>query len=402
MDELWDLNTRLEIINQLKDYLQLYLFKGNGFPENGVNKLFNLNDNELNTLKTAHFLLSSQLNDFMEILPQLMRNLSHSTSKEKIMSKGVIRCKIDWNTTFKTRYSQSYNDPSLFVCTPPSKSYDLCENQLLKFLLKKIVYLFENTLSFIDLENNENDNWHEGVKLNYFKAKKTLKNVYFNEISDVDLINPKTLRKSFMHRNYFYKKLVNVYKLYEDLFILNDLKVLKNIVETQLLKPASDDTLYELYTFFNLVNSLEVEEFGLLMPKNDYAVLGRVNDYKVKIYYQEVPKNDFSYSKYKEIFENYDINVNLRRPDILLEFNGKYRIVEVKRTSNPNYIRNSVYKVLGYLNDFNKVEFTKNFPGIIVVWDGINTTHTDAFSNEILILNKNEFIDNLNMILRDE
>lgn len=33
MDELWDLNTRLEIINQLKDYLQLYLFKGTDFQK---------------------------------------------------------------------------------------------------------------------------------------------------------------------------------------------------------------------------------------------------------------------------------------------------------------------------------------------------------------------------------
>ncbi len=402
MDELWDFNTRLEIINELKDYLQLYLFKGKGFPENGVSKLFDLKENELNTLKSVHFLLSSQLNDFIEVLPQLMRNLSHSTSREKIISKGVIRGKIDWNKTFKTRYSQGYNDSSLFVCTPPSKSYDLCENQLLKFLLKKIVYLFENTLSFIDIEVNESDNWHEEVKLKYFKVKKTLKNVYFNEISDVNLIKPKTLRKAFMHRNQFYKKLANLYKLYDDLFISNDLGVLKSIVETQLLKPASDDTLYELYTFFNLVDSLEVEELGLLMPKNDYAVLGYYDDCEVKIYYQEVPKDDFSYSKYKEIFENYDINVNLRRPDILIEFNGSYRIVEVKRTSNPNYIRDSVYKVLGYLNDFNQAEFSKNTPGVIVVWDGINTVSENAFSNEILILNKNEFIDNLDMILRDK
>lgn len=402
MDELWDSNTKLKIINELKDYLQLYLFKGKGFPENGINKLFNLKENELNTLKSVHFLLSTQLNEFIEILPQLMRNLAHSTSKEKVITKGVIRGKIDWNTTFKTRYSQGYNNPSLFVCTPPSKSYDLCENQLLKFVLKKIVYLFEDALSFINLEINESDNWHEEVKLKYFKAKKTLKNVYFNEINDINLINPKTLKKAFMHRNQFYKKLANLYRLYDDLFISNDIDVLKSIVETQLLKPASDDTLYELYTFFKLVDKLEVKELGLLMPKNNYAVLGYYGDCEVKIYYQEIPNDDFSYSKYKEIFKNYDIDVNLRRPDILIEFNDSYRIVEVKRTSNPNYIRDSVYKVLGYLNDFNQVKFSKNTPGVIIVWDGINITNRYAFSNEILILTKNEFIDKLDMILRDE
>lgn len=400
MDEIWDFNTRSEIINKLKDYLQLYLFKGIGFPENGINKLFDLKENELNTLKSVHFFLSSELNDFIEILPQLMRNLSHSTSKEKIISKGVIRGKIDWNKTFKIRYSQGYNDLSLFACNLPSKSYDLCENQLLKFLLKKIVYLFENTLNFIDIKVNEIDNWHEEVKLKYFMVKKTLKNVYFNEITDVNLIKSKTLRKAFMHRNHFYKKLVNLYKLYEDLFISNDLSVLKSIVETQLLKPANDDTLYELYIFFNLVDSLKVKKLGLLMPNNDYTVLGYYDNCEIKIYYQEVPKDDFSYSKYKEIFKNYDINVSLRRPDILIEFNGSYRIVEVKRTSNQNYIRDSVYKVLGYLNDFKQVKFSKNIPGIIVVWNGINIKSKNAFNNEILILNKNEFINKLDMILK--
>ena len=414
MNESWD-KARLEIINELKDYFQLYLFKGIGFPENGINKLFNLKENELNTLKSVHFFLSSQLNDFIEILPQLMRNLSHSTSKEKIISKGIIKGKIDWNKTFKIRYSQGYNDLSLFACTLPSKSYDLCENQLLKFLLKKIVYLFENTLNFIpkknieinesdinDIEINKSDNWQEEVGLKYSMVKKTLKNVYFNEITDVNLIKLKTLRKAFIHRNHFYKKLVNLYKLYEDLFISNDLGVLKSIVETQLLKPADDDRLYELYIFFNLVDSLKVKKLGLLMPNNDYAVLGYYDNCEVKIYYQEVPKGDFSYSKYKEIFKNYDINVSLRRPDILIDFNGSYRIVEVKKTSDQNYIRDSVYKVLGYLNDFKQVEFSKNIPGVIVVWDGINIKSKNAFNNEILILNKNEFISNLDMILKDK
>lgn len=409
------------MIQDLKEYLSLYLFKGNvSNVSYGIETLFQLNADELKAQKAAHFLLSDELNEFVKILPFLMRNLAHSSQKEMIEYKGIIRGKVDWSQTYKRRYANGFDDKSLFVCLPASKSYDLEENQLLKFMLKRIVVLFEKTLSFIknpdfeieyeeidaDEEENIVNNWHDIVSNRYYLVKKALRNVYFNSISDVKSIKPKVLRKAKNHRNIYYQRLAALYELYEELFVYDDLDALKELVEEQLLKPASDDTLFELFIFFSLVDYLpEDKKLGLLVYGNDYSVKSTIGDVNIMIYYQGVPKQVFSKcTKYKKIFDNYDIGVNLRRPDVLIELekDGKkyYRIVEVKRTSNPNYIRDSVYKVLGYLNDFDGIPFTKNIPGVITCWEGVNMDNKyGAFDQEILILNKQDFLDNLNVLL---
>lgn len=409
------------MIQDLKEYLSLYLFKGNvSNVSYGIETLFQLNADELKAQKAAHFLLSDELNEFIKILPFLMRNLAHSSQKEMIEYKGLIRGKVDWSQTYKRRYANGFDDKSLFVCLPASKSYDLEENQLLKFMLMRIVVLFEKTLSFIknpdfeieyeeidaDEEENIVNNWHDIVSNRYYLVKKALRNVYFNSISDVKSINPKVLRKAKNHRNIYYQRLAALYELYEELFVYDDLDALKELVEEQLLKPASDDTLFELFIFFSLVDYLpEDNELGLLFYGNDYSVKSTIGDVDIRIYYQGVPKQVFSKcTKYKKIFDNYDIGVNLRRPDVLIEIekDGKkyYRIVEVKRTSNQNYIRDSVYKVLGYLNDFEGIPFTHNIPGVITCWEGVKMDNKyGVFDQEILILNKQDFLDNLNELL---
>ena len=98
------------------------------------------------------------------------------------------------------------------------------------------------------------------------------------------------------------------------------------------------------------------------------------------------------YSKNKDIFEYYDPNVSLRRPDIILKIskgNKKfYRLIEVKRTKDRNYIVDSVYKVLGYLNDFEWCfKKTNNPQGVLVIWDGANMKNMDkALEQPVFIL----------------
>ena len=420
-EKLWNREIRSKMIEDLSQYLSLYLFKGNiSDVSYGIESLFQLTPDEVSAQKAAHFLLSEELNEFIKVLPFLLRNLAHSSKKEMIEYRGLIRGKVDWSQTYKTRYANGFDDKSLFICLPASKSYDLEENQLLKYMLRKIVLLYEKTLSFIDNPNIEVEyeeidddeeeriinNWQDIVNNRYYIVKKSLKNVYFNNITDVKRIKPKTLRKAKNHRNPYYQKLAKLSELYENLFVYDNKESLKQLVEKQLLKPASNDTLYELFIFFSIVDNLaENKKFGLLIPGNDYSVSSTIGDIDVKIYYQGVPKDIFSKcTKYKKIFENYDIGVNLRRPDVLIEFEkeGKtyYRIVEVKRTSKPNYIRDSVYKVLGYLNDFEGIPFTKNIPGVITCWEGVKMDNRyGAFDQEILILNKRDFLDNLNELL---
>ena len=404
------------ILNDIVEFLQLYLFKGNvALNDDAIENLFELSHEDLITLKAVHFLLSNEVCSLIKILPKLVRNLAHSTQKETEIIHGNIRGRIDWNTTLKERYSHGFNDKSLFVCNPPSKYYDLEENQLLKYVLKMIVHLKKNYLSFISTEKFDidkidvNTDWYTIVNDNYQISTKILKKVYFNDISDVK-IKSKHLRKCKRNRNLFYHYVFRAYSLFEDLFILEDKEVLKELISKRIIKTTNGDKLYEIYIFFNLVRSLPVEMHKLMFSSNDYSTSCVVNDKKITVHYQKTPTKLKDISEYLEILKNYEIKGSTRAPDVILEFekDGKtyYRLVEVKNSSSTSYVRASLYKVMGYYKDFKRIsnvekfDFTEKYPVVLVTWGGISLKNDyNPFNDKIIILNRKEFIDNLEKLL---
>lgn len=415
----WTKNDRDEVIGYIKPILHRLLFR-EALPnlEVPLKNLTGLTDDELNHLKIVHFLLSKEVNELIEELPKLLRNLSHSTNKELVESRGIIRGRIDWNRTFKERYSQGFNDPSLFMCQPPTKMYDLPENQLLKFILWKIRNLRENikleiTEELIDAE--EWENWQDKIVTRYLKIKKISKNIYFQQINLPLSIKPKTVQKAYRHRNQSYDKVAECYELYEKLFITNDQDVLKELIENQTLEPLNDDKVFEIYVLIKLLDILDKSngnlKLGLLKPDLDYTAEYISKNINICIFYQKTPSDLKDTSKYKSIFNLYDLQVRVRSPDIVLKVRTHnkeyYQIIEVKRTKSSEYIANSVYKVLGYINDFEKsLELTPNPKGVLVVWDGIKINELNrAIQESVLILkDKNmeigfEKIININKII---
>lgn len=410
LDEKINEYNKEQLLNEINEFFYIYLFKGYIINPSDVeiSNLFNLDNNDLNILKTVHFLLSDEINDLIENLPFLIRNLSHSTKKETEILKGHIKGKINWNQTIKTRLTNGSNDQTLFVCHPPSKFYDLEENQLLKFLLKKIVYLkrkfldFNNLNTQIDISNiDENLDWQETIEINVYKIKKILKKVYFDEITSIKRVTSKHLRKTYKNRNQLYHNVIKVFLLYEDLFILNKKEILKQLIEKRLITTFDDNKLYELYILFNLIKIFpKSKELKLLYSDNSYVLKSEDNGIIITVYYQKIPENLKTESKYLNILNNYSINKKVKSPDIIIEFekNGCqfYRLIEIKNSSDSDYIRESVYKVIGYYEDF-KGKFTHNFvenyPVVLIMWGGISLNNDyDPFNDEIIILNRLEYL----------
>ncbi len=408
------LDNNEELFEEIKNFLYICLFEGNISDINlEIKNLFDLSNDDLKILKTVHFFLSDEVENFFEILPNLLRNLSHYTNKNDELIKGHIKGNINWNKTIKIRYGQGSNDKSIFVCSPPSKYYDLEENQLLKFILRKIIYLKKNYLSFLkenskfDFEKILSGSFYENINYKYNQSKKAFNKVYFNEISDIKKISSKHLQKSKNNRNKLYFYIFNVYKLYEKLFLKEDIGMLKQLIEKTIIKPLDSNKLFELYVFFKLIDYLPGEtRYNLLHINKNYGnsiTTTLPNQSRITIFYQFVPDDLYKISKYKHILDNYSLNGQIRSPDIIVKFEKEslYRIFEIKNTEDENYIRDSIYKVIGYLNDFNSSFnddslLMPDFPVVLVTWGGIEIENENAFNKEIVILNKDEFNKYLN------
>ena len=76
------------------------------------------------------------------------------------------------------------------------------------------------------------------------------------------------------------------------------------------------------------------------------------------------------------MFDRYGLAGAVRRPDLIVELHcGRRRrhlLVEVKRTRDSQYIADSIYKVLGYLADFEAVFAGQEGPrALLLLWDGL-------------------------------
>ena len=409
-------------ISEMIEYLYIYLYKGNiSFKSEDIIHLFNLSKEELTTLKAVHFLLSCEIRKLFINMPHLLRNLAHSTNREDVEYRGIIRGNINWNKTIKTRISQGFNDSSLFVCSPPLKHYDLDENKILKFLLREIVSLFEDSLDFINSKEsnldfsklyNINESWHDLADYIYQQSIITLRNVYLNDVEDVEDISAFALDKAFTHRNPLYHDVAKAYELYEKLFIMDDLECLKELIEKQVLAVSDNDTLYELYIFAKMIKYLEEVsldnsfEISIYYKDHNNPVVGKLNDgNEVKIWYQNVPQTFSDNSLYLKLTQDkkYGFKTAVRRPDLIVEVIKEgisyFRIVEVKNSSKDKYMRNSFYKILGYCRDFKGVNFTNSIPFVLVDWNGSEISKDDEniiFNQEkIIVLNKREFEKNI-------
>ena len=392
-----------------KDFLQLYFFQGDVFEiDNQIKNFFDL-ENDLEILRSIHFILSQQVLSLLKYLPFLLRNLSHSTYRKNEVMRGRIRGNINWNDTIKTRLSSGYNDKTLFVCSPPNKYYNLEENQLLKFLLNKIIHLKEYNLPFANPSKyefnfekiDESDDWYTKVRDRYEVCKKTLKKVYFDDIDNIEKVSPKHLKKIVNHKNFLYSKIVyDVYKLYYDLFIDYDEMVLRDFIKKTIIKSRDSNKLYELYVFSELDKAIPGDsEYCLLYDnKKGNLIKKRLNgEVWATIYYQMTPTDLDKISKYKKLCQGYSIGCKVRAPDVIVKFEQEntYRLFEVKNTDNKNYIRDSIYKVMGYLNDFegdeNEKYLTEKYPIILVTFDGITQEDIDYENEKIVICNNDEF-----------
>jgi len=382
--DCWTETEYQDVLNRVKHYLWLYVHKDASIEElrNAVQNLTRLERKDLDYLATVHFLLSDEVKDFVKTIHAILRRLSHSTQRESTINRSFVRGRVDWNRTLKERYSEGY-DPTIFVCRPAARIYNLPENQLLKLILVKIKRLIEETAALPKVEEKNikleelrtedgKEKWSDRISWIKFHVNRTLKYVYLRGVDTPEKANARMMRRTRTARNKDYEKVGNIYSLYNKLIQRIDEDTLRSLIEKRVLEPFEKDTLYELYVLFEVMESIgKPEEINLIRSGAKAIGTYRIGEKTVYVYFQRVA-GLLEESQYKQIFDDYALDVSSRRPDIILQFpeQNKFVIIEVKRTINKDYIVDSVYKVLGYLADFKKHFGEEQKPkGVLVVWD---------------------------------
>lgn len=422
--DCWSVQKYEEILNYTNKHLWRFIQKNSvvASAEDVFLNLTKVSKSNLQKLSNIYFILSDEVAEFIdETAPSILKRLSKSSSKEYLTLKGNVKGKINWSKTIATRYA-SGGDPSVFVCIQRSPVFDLPENRLLLYLLRRILLIcnsLSNNIEFnkdtISLDNSiGKEKWIERVNIIGIKANKLIKNPFIRKIGDMHELSQKTIILAEKARGQRYTQLAQTARKYYTM-INYPVDFLDSELQGKTLKPLNKDTLYEIAVLFKLLETVRdngwVEKSIGLIGGSSAVISSFVSGKKeIKVYYQGIPKEFAQNSKYGPLMDKYGLSDKLRRPDIVLEVkNGtkkNYYIIEVKRSDKRSYLVDGAYKLFGYLKDFESVQNSETkLYGLLVGWSNIkdqdvfqeNQTYISSWKNLTQIFDfilKNQINDN--------
>jgi hypothetical protein len=412
VSDCWSDNEYFDILNSVKAYLWTYVQPSATIQdmENAAKNLASIDQKELDYLSAVHFLLSNEVKVFVETLPKIFRKFSHSAQKELLINQGYVKGRIDWNRTIKERCTKGH-DRTVFVCSPARRIYNLPENQLLKYTLVQIRRLLEETdnlpvekmkeIISKDLTKSAvKEKWMDRILWLKLNVNLALKNIYLRDVELPHRIDERVIKRTRNARNKDYETIADCYCVHSALIQKTDPDQVRRFIEQRILEPLERDTLFELWVLFQIVDLIgEEKHLSLIKQGAETFAKLKLDQEEVNVYYQK-PSAVLKESQYKEIFNCYDLDVNLRRPDIILEFTKSKKIVlfEVKRSSDKSYIVDGAYKILGYLADFNdNFPSNQNPKAVLVVW---TINRLEKKNHDLIILDKKSLSDGIKEVIR--
>ncbi len=356
-----------------------------------------LSREEFSHLRSLHFLRLDVTGAFLAVhVPKFLQAVplaSHSTIEE---SRRPPRGRIDWPKTISSRNRQG-GDKTVFVTTPPQKTTDSQPARMVAFLLSQLVEMSDRVLGASVPETARQD-----IEARRRLAQRSLAALMSRGVTCPAKFGERELDRLRKTRRRDLLAAVDLFDLWKQIVGGANEGLIAEVLGQALVAPGNHDDLFEVWALLTLVHryldagwSITQARLvgGLHAAKLPRFVL-EADGRTIEIYYQTIPDEMVKISRYKAIFQDYDLRSAVRRPDLTVvssDFGNINRyIVEVKRTKDPTYIADSVYKTLGYLNDFGAA-LTSNKPSaVLLVWSGIVRTDTDS-KHEVEIVTAAEF-----------
>lgn len=387
VNDCWSIEEHKEILQLSSDRLWRFIQQNGSIMEKNraTENLTGLNQKQILQLATIHLLLLNEVQEFVEkVAPNILRKISKASLQQTEIVRGRIKGKVNWTKT--SLKHQTEKDSSVFVCDNRSSVFDLVENKILLYCLRYLYQLGQGLLNKGLVPSDsisteyliQKDKWMKKIKYILMKCQTLLKNPLLRNVSELHSINHQQIQKTRKVRGQQYYHLAKI----ADLIYIHKnqpIDFLHYALSNQMLQPLSRDTLFEIAVVFRTLDTFHQngwEEKSLSLIGEGQKIISTLqkNDWTLNIYYQQLPAHFVQLSQYKEVMKESNLSIHHRRPDILLEWidkegNKRYTIVEVKRSENRGYLADGVYKVLGYLKDFEiPLKSTSHSKGLLVGW----------------------------------
>lgn len=381
---------REKLLEEVTSDIMAYVMHGN-FSERDLAKSIKpeeLDDRfeEYELLLDLHFVLQSDVVDFVRKLPKELRSIRTETDTISRTSHGTVDGHINWGATIKRRYSQNPSDSSLFVCDHRSENYDIAENLVLKQILSVIYTTLKEAGEYLRGEYDwVKDTWKGNESLIEEIINIVERNVHVTRIREPDAYEPteRMLNTAETARQEIYRDAAELIRNRNKLFS-GDSDAIRTLLDETAITPDDNETLFELFVLFRFISTLESMQTGEVTFETistDRQEVARVNgDREIVLYHDnsardrdlsfiaDVPEDDEEtlsrtekvQAIAKDIAENYftsrSIEDHTGRPDvIILEIKDEesntyeYLITEVKYSRNIGTIRQGIKETAEYL-----------------------------------------------------
>lgn len=385
---------------------------------------------EYEVLLDTHFLLTSEVQTFVNTLPERLRGIQTETTRNQYRTRGEIDGRIDWNATIATRHAENPTDQSLFVVENREQTYDTAENIVLKRLLvelesilDRVTSRFEKTTGWIE------QRWDLSTKsIERFKQIVN-QNVHTNRIRSPKDFEPteRMLSRAAQSRSALYRDAAARLRDYRSLQD-GDQKAVRDLIQQTTITPTGDDRLFELYVLFEVIGALEsVTSDATLRPvETDRNHVAHIqDDYDYYVYYDQaggdqnfefsaVPdrKSEEDYTRAEWVVETSrkvgnryftdrrEWRHHTKRPDVLVvvdplhsDDHPRCLAVEVKHSQKTDRLREGIRETLeyiAYMQQNDEFLFENADGSIATDWNGLLVT--DELEDKAVPLQDQEHI----------
>lgn len=250
-----------------------------------------------------------------------------------------------------------------YVVRVPERSADLPETRLLRLFLaqtREAVLAAEVILGTSSLPDD--------VAFVKRSAEAGLKDANLREAGGVRQASALMRQRAFRRRDPSWGRLARLQMELDRAVLRERWESVLELLRRGWLAPLDDDDVFELYVLILFLSVLEKEAgfdeaefFGLVRPgRGEVAVLRHgQRKVRVRVHFDQGPGALLGQtaSRYSSVLGHYAVQGRSHRPDVTAVFEapqGRRRvlIVEIKRSEDGSYLRNSIYKMFGYFYDF--------------------------------------------------